>query len=163
MPRERVHPQSNETWSEPQDGAPPSLPLLPTVEVGWQRDHCSVQIGLETPTHYVPAAASTGQDTLVNHLYATQAEAIGDALIAQLHLAGWKIGDDPEAEQGVSFPATNETLGRMVMDALTGAVEGYPGGRGWTGWYTHLNHRSEVNRLITLLRRARDAAFGKDA
>jgi len=30
------------------------------------------------------------------------------------------------------------------------------------GWHVTLEHRSEVNRMIAVLRRARDHAFGKD-
>lgn len=48
------------------------------------------------------------------------------------------------------------------IDKLLAADPGF----GWAdsgGFHTHLYARESVNRLITVLRKARDGAFGKDA
>lgn len=49
-------------------------------------------------------------------------------------------------------------LGRMVLNAVTGSTGAMDGD---SSLYTSLD-RGSVNRLIRLLRKARDAAFGKD-
>lgn len=45
-------------------------------------------------------------------------------------------------------------LGRCVLDAVTGSTSA-------DGWWSWLD-RSSVNRLIRLLRKARDESFGRD-
>lgn len=164
MPRETVTPRINLRGPDPEGG---HYVPLPTVEVGWHRDLGSVQLGLETPVRMVGGDQSSGQHHLVDHLYADRVEDIGQHLIRLLDSIGRNITDDNA--DPVNRPEHNvelhpADLGRMVLDAVTGATpDGNPGGHAFTGWYTHLGERAEVNRLITLLRKARDAAFGKDA
>lgn len=47
----------------------------------------------------------------------------------------------------VQIATTNQTIDHFALER---------------GWFKDLN-RDEINRLITVLRRARDQAFGKDA
>lgn len=157
MPREVVDPLRIPTSVTPDgEGRDVVVHQLPTVQVGWQRDLGEVQLGLETPNE------QNGQYHLVDHLYAARVEQIGDLLIEKLLASGWKIEHDPNAVRGDSLPASSKTLGRMILDSVTGADgEGNPGAYGWTGWYTHLDRRATA-RLIRVLQRAAAATFGKD-
>lgn len=54
------------------------------------------------------------------------------------------------------MPDITEELCEEVLEALTGPESGA------LGWFTHLD-RSDCNRLIKAVRRARDHEFGADA
>lgn len=157
MPREVVNPLHIPTSIAPDgEGSDAVIRQFPTVQVGWQRELGEIQLGLETPFE------QAGQHHLVDHLYADSAGKIGDLLIEKLLASGWKIEYDPGAVRGDSLPASSETLGRMILDAVTGADgEGNPGPYGWTGWYTHLD-RHGAARLIRVLQKAAAGTFGKD-
>jgi hypothetical protein len=127
------------------------------VQVGWQPG-MSVQLGLET----------FGQRALVSQLYGSDEtlERIGRAATAK----GW-----PQA--GHSFPPGSDgertgmiRIGRELLDLVEGSdalpsppVEGepWPHPTGYTSVWATLD-RSGCNRLIKTVRRARDAAFGRD-
>lgn len=164
MPRESVNPRIYSGLSSASDGESAGYVPMPTVEVGWTRDQGDVQIGLETPVRMVGGDGSSGQYHLLDHLYGGQLEAIGALLHDKIRATGRVItdeyGDQENPAHQIEF--TDELLGRMVLDAVTGADgKGYPGPHGYTGWYTSVD-RNGLNRLITLLRKAGAAAFGKD-
>jgi hypothetical protein len=78
------------------------------------------------------------------------------------------IHTGPDAGAGrIVLDMVNDWLSRageptIDIDRLFAADPGF----GWSdagGFYTHLDARADVNRLITVLRRARDQAYGKDA
>lgn len=159
MPRETVTPALNTAGVQPDGG---HYVPLPTVEVGWQRDLGGVQVGLEVPSE------SDGVHHLVDHLYGADAtmERIGEHVATLIN--GGSDGCVLDAlhtlrtmptrttkEQAEDVRTARRIIGRHVLDAVTGASEGY------TGWYTHLD-RGAVQRLIRLLRKARDAAWGAD-
>lgn len=156
MPRETVRPELHADQLHVAS-APGEEGLIPhpTVEVTFQRDTPGVGIGLETPAwRGVRGDLSSGQLSLADHLYADNAEQIGELMLASIERAGYQLTLRDDATRG--YPLDAPTLGRDVLDAVTGSAEG------WTGWYTWLD-RAGCNRLITVVRKARDAAFGKDA
>lgn len=111
--------------------------------VGWNRD-MDVQVGIETDDQ------PDGQHHLVDHVYGGEAATIGAALRARLGL------DELYDREGSQLDYDNADLGRMVLDAVTGST---PFG---TSVWTHPD-RQGINRMIRLLREARDQAYGKDA
>lgn len=66
------------------------------------------------------------------------------------------------AAAGVPLVPGREELVRLIGE--NAAPESIPAqfGVGFEGFHTTLSHRGDVNRLIALLRRARDGAFGRD-
>jgi len=130
------------------------------VQVGWASTHNDVQLGIET---------SDGR-SLVTQLYgsAQQLERIGKRAVA----AGWRtmsLTPDLEGlnpEQARALAETYREIGREVLNAVQDGPD--PATReearptyGYENAWTHLD-RSGVNRLVKVLRRARDAAFGAD-
>ena len=107
------------------------------LEVGWQRD-MDVQVGIAT---------SDGRH-LVDEFYGQEAvlQKIGDAMrnyaLAPENLAALNVG--------------GTTLGRVVLDVVTGSDYGMSS----LWWHPD---RDQINSLIRLLRKARDAAYGADA
>lgn len=108
-------------------------PNIFDIKVGWTKDK-HMQIGLE----------SFDQTSLVWTIYENKVEQIGEEVYKAI------------TEVPRSLTNVNEELGKAVLNVLDivthGPVEGI-----WT-----TPSRNEVNDLIRLLRRARDAAFGKD-
>lgn len=163
MPRESVTPDQHMVQQiEKGTGEPigePHLHRMPTVEVGWARDTMSVQVGLETPDH------QSGQYHLVDHLYGSEEtrEAIAVAFEQLITQAGRRVVPI-DGHEMATVPLDPATVGRLLLDAVVGANAnvGHGGDRAHTGWYTHLT-REGCNRLITVVRKARDSAFGKDA
>lgn len=156
MPKEVIVPSINRRGPEPDGG---QYVPLPEVHVGWMKDLGSVQVGLETPTRMIGGDHSSGQHHIVDHLYGDLVAEIGVRLQENLTRAGRVICDEHAGTAHLDAAA----LGRIVLDAVTGATpDGHPGRDAHTGWYTHLEDRTAVNALIRVLRRARDAAFGKD-
>jgi hypothetical protein len=145
MPKEVITPTHNLRLDTPDGGEYAAQPL---IEVSWMRDLADVQIGLHTP------ARQDGHLHLLDHLYGDNTEQIGDVFLNLIHDLGWKIEHRPDAETGEAV--SSERLGRAILDAVTGSDLGY------TGWYTHLSERRDVNHLIRQLKRARDGAFGRD-
>lgn len=162
MPKEVIVPSINRRGPEPDGG---QYVPLPEVHVGWMKDLGSVQVGLETPTRMIGGDHSSGQHHILDHLYGQMLEEIGVRLEENLGRVGRIITDEESDPNKPDHQVllTSEDIGRMVLDAVTGATpDGYPGRDAHTGWYTHLEDRTAVNALIRVLRRARDAAFGKD-
>lgn len=148
MPRETVRPIDND---------------LPTIDVGWNREAGgTVQMSLQTATDI-----AGGQHHVLDQWYGREATMakIGRDLAYRLGLLGEGPGAG-ELKAALSAAAdaqgTEEVeiayqhAGRQVLDAVTGSSSEVG-----TAWATHLD-RYGLNRLITLARKARDAAFGKD-
>lgn len=114
------------------------------IQVGWTADAGDVQLGVETYNGVSLLTALYGDD---KHL-----ERIGYRVA--------EIGRRPLTDEDA------RAFGREVLDAIQGGDD--PATRdaarppwGWTSVWVHLN-RDGSNRLIKTLRRARDAAFGRD-
>lgn len=126
------------------------------VHVGWQKD-MHMQVGITTPDD------GSGQHHLVDYFYGSDPtlERIGRSLVALLDgepdrcvteaLDNFRAAQDSDAERGALL-----VLGRHVLDVVTGSAEGPSTGLWWTP------SRFQVNALIRLLRKARDAAHGRD-
>lgn len=159
MPRETVDPIRIPTSVLPDGEAGDAvIRQMPTVQVGWQRELGEIQLGLETPFE------QSGQYHLVDHLYADSVEAIGKTLVELLRSVGRDITDEFSDQENPAHDVevTDAVLGRIVLDAVTGADgHGHPGASGWTGWYTHLDRRGAA-RLIRVLQKAAAGTFGKD-
>ena len=76
---------------------------------------------------------------------------IGQIFNGRMNELGW---DMPEFETSDKEAEWFANLGRAVLDAITGSSET---NGSWT-WFD----RPAINRLIRLLRKARDNAFGRD-
>lgn len=116
------------------------------VRVGWSPD--TVQIGVEQAAGF----------SLVTMLYGDieACEAIGQRICERLghrpNLSSDATDDDKSAVMA--------QLGREVLNIVEGS-QTVPGSASYTGVWSTQN-RAGINRLITILRRARDAAFGRD-
>lgn len=64
-----------------------------------------------------------------------------------------RIVNDWLREAGVDFRVDLEELRKALADK---------GGPSFDGYHAHLDNRRDVNHLIRVLRKARDAAFGRD-
>lgn len=109
------------------------------AKVGWQADR-HVQLGVE---------GDEGR-SLNWLLHQDRAETIGDATLQMVRDMVKARGKDTPDE------AFNRAVGEGVLDLLD------TNGGDYRGVWTNLD-REGCNRLIRLLRRARDAAFGADA
>jgi len=117
----------------PRETVGPSTPNEPfVVRVGWAQDR-EVQVGIETVSN-----RSIYWQLLEGH-----AEELG-ATVRRLTV-----------EAARSPMASDEEVGRNLLNALDAA------GMCYSGLWTIFG-REECNRLIRLLRRARDSAFGRD-
>ena len=139
MPRETIH--------TPHRGTPDGEPRPFSLSVGWSRDAGDVQVGV---------TANTGHH-LLDAIYGdvpTQTD-IGREFLKQVRAM------DPDLIGPTDFKTSDHEadfhnrLGRCILDAVTGSSAF--GGSVWA----HPD-RSGINRLIATLRKARDAAFGKD-
>jgi hypothetical protein len=116
--------------------------------VQYNRDLASVGVGLEPQgevpgLHFVDAIyGSVPTQTEIGRIFA---ERIKKDRGIDIH-AGYS---EANAES-----VLNNELGRMILDAVTGSSN-------LDGVWTWLD-RAGVNRLVRLLRKARDAAFGRD-
>lgn len=127
----------------PKETINPRTPNEPfQAEVGWSREHGGVQVGIGTVDHR----------HLVDHVYAGNQPDIAKELGAQLAAAGFHI---VPVEDGEEAPFDADSLGRLILDAVTGSTP-----FGTSVWW-HPN-RTQINDLIRLLRKARDAAMGRD-
>lgn len=121
------------------------------VQVGWQRD-TDMQLGITVPD------TGSGQHHLVDYFYGSVpvCTEVGRLTWEKLHTLV------PEAFQPLDFRSSDQevefylSVGRQVLDAVTGAEDGPSTGLWWTP------SRFQVNALIRLLRRARDQAMGRD-
>lgn len=113
------------------------------VRVGW--DHVgSAQVGVET---------ADGR-SLISALYGDK-----DALA----LIGQRVGELTPLAPGATRVTSSEALagyGRSILDVIE-ASQTSPGTAEYVGVWSTLD-RGAINRLIRTLRRARDAAFGRD-
>jgi hypothetical protein len=138
MPRETVHPSNPSSEHEPF-----------VLTVGWHRD-MDVQVGVECRDR------GDGQHHLIDQVYGGELETIGRLLFEKLR------AELPAAFLPLDFRDSGEEahvmalVGRQVLDAVTGSTTF------GTGVFVHPN-RYQINQLILLLRKARDAAYGKDA
>lgn len=172
MPRETVRPEhhADDDRTARAPGTEGFLPM-PTLSVTFDRGIPGVGIGLETPAwRGLVTDGSSGQHSVLDWLYGTaqlgtddehpdareRLAQIGDELVNQLRVAGWKIEHDEAAMTG--RPASSPALGRMALNAVSSGVTDP---HGFTGWFTWLD-RAGVNRAIQVLRKAGAAAWGKD-
>lgn len=148
MPREVIH------QPQPQPG---EIGQAFRLAVGWDREAGHVQIGVET------VEQSDGQHHLIDQIYgdAPTLTAIGRTLIARLRDYDPAEHDGESLIGPVDFKDSDTEaqwyagVGRDVLDAVTGSTP-----FGTSVWVTV--GRRAVNDLIRVVRRARDAAFGKD-
>jgi hypothetical protein len=125
------------------------------VKVGWQKD-MHMQVGIETPE------GPAGQHHLVDYFYGQPAvlAQIGTALANAIHDEDHELNAAlfalREARESDTDQAARQHVGRQVLDIVTGSGEGPSTGLWWTPT------RFQVNSLIRLLRKARDAAYGRD-
>lgn len=120
--------------------------------VQWHNDLNYVGIGLE-------ADSSKPNHHIIDQMYGNvpAQTQIGQILNSRMNEFGWDIREFNTDEEGSTHPDEAEwfnKLGRAILDSVT-AVE--PATGMWT-WFD----RGAINRLIRLLRKARDNAFGRD-
>ena len=122
-----------------------------TVQVGWSGH--SLQVATEVG----------GQTSIVRQLYGDpeKLERIGSRAVE----AGWQPHTWPPGERpaGSTEQDRLRETGRRVLDVLEGPVSELTSYREdeYQGLWATLD-RTGVNRLIRMLRKARDTAFGKD-
>lgn len=140
MPRETIRPEHDS---------------MPELVVQWGAHE--VQFGIETP----PGHETGLRHSLVDHLYGDS-----DTLASIGGVVRWSILEGPirdalrvadETEGTELVEAAFQTLGRAVLDALTGST---PAG-GYTGFWTTIG-RSGLNRVVKVTRRARNVVHGAD-
>lgn len=107
------------------------------LDVGWQAD-CDVQVGIRTVDGIHLVDEFYGQESVL--------QKIGDAM------RNYALDEKNQAALNVG----GTTLGRVVLDIVTGSDYGMES----LWWHPD---RTRINKLIRLLRKARDAAFGADA
>jgi hypothetical protein len=135
MPKERIFTEY------PQDPADPSFRPF-QMDVAWNKD-MDMQVGI----------ATHDDRHLVDYIYADEQVQIGRLLFKRLVEAlDIPPRDFRTSEAEAEFM---NALGREALDAVTGSTP-----FGTSVWWTPTRH--QVNMLIRLLRRARDAAFGRD-
>lgn len=120
------------------------------VRVGWSVDR-EVQVGVETAAGF----------SLVSTLYGDQdaLEVIGAAaveLVQRSTLHG--VPAKTESEKS----AFAQGVGRALLDRIEASQSNPGDAPSYTGVWSTLD-RQGVNKLIRVLRRARDAAYGADA
>jgi len=138
MPRETVF------TPYPHDPATGPAPFQ--IHVGWQRDQ-DVQVGIGTPE------TGTGQYHIVDHVYGDDVERIGQLM--QTFLIENSMGVQHDFRTSDAERDYHALLGRGVLDAVTGSNP-----FGTDIWWRP--GRAQINTLIRLLRKARDAAYGRD-
>ena len=106
------------------------------VEVGWSPD-TDVQLGLRT------AAKVKGGNHLITALYDHKVAEIGKGVV-QVALRPFDPGDP-----------NYEDIGARMLDVIKTLAPSFD------SIWTDLS-REEINKLIKVLRRARDAAYGRD-
>lgn len=133
-----------ETIFSPYPHDPASGPLPFQMQVGWQRD-MDVQVGI-----------STHDDRhLVDYVYASEETSIGRSVWDRLHELA------PEAFKPLDFKTSDQEdeffkkVGRETLDSVTGSTP-----FGTSVWWNP--GRVQINQFIRLLRKARDAAYGRD-
>lgn len=117
---------------------------FPDVVVQFDANLGTVGIGIE----------GTDGRSLVDTLYAEHATEIGRILRERLK-ADRSLDVHDGYQNANAQHVLDAELGRIALDAVTGSTGDYAGY--WT-WF----ERPQTNRLIRLLRKARDITFGKD-
>ncbi len=145
MPRESIYPS---TPQQTEDIEGNSLPQPFLLQVGWNRD-MDAQVGISLPDG----------ETFVNRFYGdtVQQSRIGERLRAWL-IEGEYIPANyfPDEDSEDSF---DELIGEEVVNVMD-EVRGPIGVN--DGLWVNLT-RDMANRLIRLVRKARDGAYGSDA
>lgn len=124
-----------------------SIPNLPDVVVDYHPDLMQVGLGLEMPSdvadvHFVDAIYG-GVPSQTK---------IGKLLVEKMsHLGVTTLPDHRTSDEEAEW---FNQLGRAVLDSITGSST-------TTSLHTWFD-RPAVNRLIRILRKARDLSFGKD-
>lgn len=108
---------------------------LPQVTVGWSREPGHVQLGVAPPLESADYPPADAE-----------ALSIVDAIRADLEFVDKHRNGEPRWSGDTDYARRLESV-LLVFER---------------GWFADLD-RSGLNRLIVLCRRARDAAFGKDA
>lgn len=129
------------------------------IETILPSDDSQPRIGIQYDQHFnhvnVGLLAPAENGNVLKAYYADdELGELGEAVITALSKAGWEIrrpADSGNAEPGTY---TSATIGNAVLEAFHDQL-------GDSLW-TYLE-RPSVNRLIRLLRKARDTAFGADA
>lgn len=120
------------------------------ARVGWTADGGEVQVGIET----------IDGKSLITELYGDNCRDIGQRVYERVHQLVTSMG---QISSDADKDAALEALGRDVLDLVESSQTspGSPGTAGYSGVWAALD-RIRVNQMIRVLRRARDAAFGKD-
>lgn len=148
MPKESVYPSNPQpTGIHVTNGEEVEPPKPFLIQVGWHRDF-QANIGVDLPEG----------ETFLSHFYGSHEQTIeiGTRLQAYLRQAGVAMADTETSDQEEDWRLT---YGELVL----GWVEmSRPPSISSEGLWVDIT-RDMANRLITLLRKARDAAYGKDA
>lgn len=119
-------------------------------EVGWNRD-MNVQVGIATVDDRHLVDEFYGHPTVLARIGRDLAGRLGSSGELARALHARETAKDSDAER-----VAEEQIGRQVLDAVTGSDYGMSS----LWWHPE---RAQINTLIRLLRKARDAAFGADA
>lgn len=121
---------------------------IPDLIVQFNHDLEQVGIGME-PRKDVPSKH------MIDQIYGN---ANTQTMIGKIFRERIKEDRHIDIHEGYSAANAEEVLdnqlGRMILDAVTGSVA-------LDGWWTWLD-RPACNRLIRLIKKARDTAFGRD-
>lgn len=128
----------------------PTSDDMPEIVIQYDKDRGPVGIGLEPRTtvpsqHFVDAIyGDVPTQTKIGKIFwESKSKTVGDTMFNAL--------DFRDAESEADF---YNTLGRAILDAVTGSSST---AALWT-WFD----RPAVNRMVRILRKARDITFGKD-
>ncbi len=141
MPREKIH---DRTQSQPFD-----------IHVGWSKDQ-DMQVGIEVTEPLTDRSPAT----LLQVLYGGRIERAAVAAKVMQTLIDANVMT-PVLDRKVMGGEDLVDVGLHIIEAVDEALDEVAG-KGHTGiWWTPPSRR-HINDLIRLLRRARDAAFGRD-
>lgn len=120
------------------------------LDVGWNRD-MDVQVGIRSVNNFHLVDEFYGEPVVLARIGKELRKRLASdgELATALHQA--ETSNDSDAET-----LALQHVGRQVLDAVTGSDYGMS-----SLWWNP--GRSQINRLIRALRKARDAAFGSDA
>lgn len=116
------------------------------LDVGWNRD-MDVQVGIRTTNGLHLVDEFYGDDNLT--------EKIGRDLLKRLEDDAGIKWESPSLEDNITEQNWYRGVGRITLDSVTGSNYGLE-----SLWWNP--GRSQINKLIKMLRHARDQAFGKD-
>lgn len=120
------------------------------VVVQWEMDQNLVSLGLKNPEGF----------SLVDTLYSGSVRAIGRQFYDGMRqIEYFDAMTTPDFRSKDEEDEYFQLLGRHILDTVVMSETGISGP--YNSYWANLN-RAGVNRLIRLLRKARDSAFGRD-